>query len=100
MRKVLVVVLLLLLAGVIVVVPVSAMDPHTTSKGQPNQDCEAIFPGEDLSPAGFNTAGFEHATTVYAGAGASLEHANSPHAVSQYDVACFEQCQRMLRQAV
>lgn len=97
MRKELVWGILLLLVGAIVVVPVGAVDPHTTSKGQPNQNCEEIFPGGDLSPPGFNTAGFAHATTVYAGAGSSLEHANSPHAVSQYDVACFQQCQRMLR---
>ena len=97
MRKVLVVGLLLLLAGVIVVVPVSAVDPHTTSKGQPNQDCEAIFPGGDLSPPGFNTDGFNFATTRYAGSGFSV-NADNPHAVSQYDVACFQQCQRMLRQ--
>lgn len=97
MRKELVLGILLLLAGAIVIVPVSAVDPHTTAKGQPNQSCEDIFPGGDVAPPGFNTAGFAHATTVYAGAGASLEHANSPHAVSQYDVACFQQAQRMLR---
>ncbi len=99
MRKELVLGILLLLAGAIVIVPVSAVDPHTTAKGQPNQNCQEIFPGGDLAPAGFNTAGFAHATTVYAGSGASLISGN-PHAVSQYDVACFQQGQRMLRQAV
>ncbi|ACL16043.1 hypothetical protein [Methanosphaerula palustris] len=88
---------ILLLIGGIVVVSVGVADPHTTSKGQPNQNCEEIFPGGDVAPPVFTTAGFAHATTVYAGAGQSLEHANSPHAVSQYDVACFQQAQRMLR---
>ncbi|MEN6517132.1 MAG: hypothetical protein ABFC38_02940 [Methanospirillum sp.] len=66
---------LLLLAGEIVVAPVTAIDPHTTEKGQPNQNCEEIFPGDYVAPPGFTTAGFVNATPVYAGAGASLEHA-------------------------
>ncbi|MEN6340967.1 MAG: hypothetical protein ABFC89_00240 [Methanospirillum sp.] len=100
MKTELLLVSLALLLGALVVVPVGAANPHAAgTTGQPNQNCEEIFPGGDLAPAGFNTLGFAHATTVYAGAGASLEHANSPHAVSQYDVACFQQAQRMLRAA-
>lgn len=60
-----------------------------TSPGQPNQNCESLPP--QYEPHGFTTDGFNHATTVYAGAGASLDHANSDKAVSQYDVACFQQ---------
>jgi hypothetical protein len=97
MRRVLVAGLLLLFAGALVVFPVSAADPHTTSKGQPNQNCEAIFPGGTLSPQGFNTEGFNFATTRYAGSGFTA-NGNNPKAVSQYDVACFEQCSRMQRQ--
>ncbi len=46
------------------------------------------------SPAGFGTAGFENAETHYAGSDGtpSLAHANSLHAVSQYDVAGFQFC--------
>ena len=56
--------------------------------GQPNASCETD-PGSN-PPPGFATGGFEHATTVYAGADNSAS-ANAPansHAVSQYDVAC------------
>jgi len=62
--------------------------PSPNGPGQPSLSCGA--PGAELSPNGFNTAGFAHAETVYAGSGVSLLHANSPHAVSQYDVACFQ----------
>ena len=43
-------------------------------------------------PAGFATAGFANAETHYAGSDgtASLLHAQSDHAVSQYDVACLQ----------
>ena len=51
--------------------------------GQPNQEC----PTPPNVP-GFNSGGFAHAETVYAGAGRSADHANSTAAVSQYDVAC------------
>ncbi len=66
----------------------AAANPSGT--GQPNQDCESIFPGGTLSPAGFNTAGFAVAAGVYAGSGVSTDHAMSSSAVSQYDVACFQ----------
>lgn len=65
-----------------------AMRPPT-SPGQPNQDCEALPP--QYEPHGFTTDGFANAKTHYAGSGPSVEHANSDKAVSQYDVACFEQ---------
>lgn len=55
----------------------------TPSTGQPNQEC----PTPPNVP-GFNSGGFAHAETVYAGAGKSADHANSTAAVSQYDVAC------------
>ena len=62
----------------------AASNPSGT--GQPNQDCEAI----GTMPNGFTTDGFAHAKTVYAGSGASAIHANSIHAVSQYDIACYQ----------
>jgi hypothetical protein len=44
-----------------------------------------------MEPAGFLTAGFAHAETVYAGSDGtpSLANGNS-HAVSQYDIACYQ----------
>ncbi len=74
--------------------PASAARPPT-SPGQPSQSCQAFFgDAGPFIPAGFNTAGFVHATTVYAGAGHSLI-SNNPKAVSQYDVACFQQFMRI-----
>jgi len=67
---------------------VALATPSPNGPGQPGLECGAA--GAELSPNGFNTAGFAHAETVYAGSGVSLLHANSPHAVSQYDVACFQ----------
>jgi hypothetical protein len=61
--------------------------PNPSGTGQPNVECLEDGP---LTP-GFGTAGFEHAETVYAGSGASALHAGSAHAVSQYDVACYQQ---------
>jgi len=56
--------------------------------GQPGAEC-----GEDgatLNPPGFDSQGFANAEEQYAGSDgtASLAHANSEHAVSQYDIAC------------
>jgi hypothetical protein len=45
-------------------------------------------------PPGFEGAGFEHATGVYAGSPGtpSAEHGSS-HAISEYDIACYQQTQ-------
>jgi len=63
--------------------------PGTTC-GSPNA---SMTPGGSGSAAGspFNPDGT--AGTVYAGnpGTASLAHSNSTHAVSQYDIACFQQ---------
>ncbi len=73
----------------------AARNPSGT--GQPNANCEDLFPpGQDLPP-GFNTDGFNHAGTVYAGNGINTLHANSDKAVSQYDVACYQQYMRINR---
>lgn len=76
---ILVLVLALMVAG-----PAFAA-PNPGGTGQPSQSCEA----QPSGPNGFNTAGFNHATTVYAGSGASTA-SNNTHAVSQYDVACYQ----------
>lgn len=60
------------------------------SAGQPNAECDEVAVA--LQPPGFQTAGFAHAESVYAGSEGtpSAEHANSPAAVSQYDIACIK----------
>ena len=63
-----------------------AADPGTL--GQPNQSCQSVFPSGTFTPNGFNTAGFNHATTVYAGS--QPQNSHNPNSVSQYDVACFQ----------
>jgi hypothetical protein len=64
----------------------AATNPSGT--GQPNQECESS------TPPGFSSGGFANAEEHYAGEGTgSLEHAGSSHAVSQYDVACFQYSQ-------
>ncbi len=75
----------------------AAFADSTGNTGQPGQSCQAqqpsFTPGNSASAPGsvFNTIG--QAGTVYAGnpGSASLAHANSANAVSQYDVACFQQ---------
>ena len=66
----------------------AARNPGGT--GQPGVECGD--PGAEVMPPGFETGGFAHAETVYAGSdgSASLAHTDNPHAVSQYDVACFQ----------
>ena len=63
----------------------AARNPAGT--GQPGASCQS----EPTQPNGFGTVGFTHATTVYAGSPGtpSLANGNS-HAVSQYDVACYQ----------
>ncbi len=87
--------LILLLAALLLVVGISS-SAHTVAAtstgapGQPNQSCQSVFPDGTFNPPGFNTAGFTHAATVYAGSGENLETPANSHAVSQYDVACFQ----------
>ena len=68
-----------------------ADNPHTTpgSTGQPGKEASD---DPALKPPGFSTAGFANAESHYAGSDGtpSLAHSNSPHAVSQYDVAGFQ----------
>jgi hypothetical protein len=67
-------------------VAVPALAANPPGAGQPNQSCEE----QPASPPGFNSGGFANADTHYAGNGAPSLNANSNHAVSQYDVACFQ----------
>ena len=64
-----------------------AANPHSSgTTGQPNQSCEDL----GIDHAGFNTGGFANAQSHYANPGVVPATANG-HAVSQYDVACFQQ---------
>jgi hypothetical protein len=79
--------LIALVVLAVVIAPAVAANPHANgTTGQPNQSCEESQPG----PPGFNSGGFANAEEHYAGNGKSAAHANSDHAVSQYDVACFQ----------
>ena len=64
----------------------AAFGANPGTQGQPNQSCEDL----GIDHAGFDTGGFAHAQTVYANPGVVPATANG-HAVSQYDVACFQQ---------
>jgi hypothetical protein len=83
--------IVLLAAALLIVLalaPNAIAAPNPGGTGQPNAEC-----GEEdasQSPPGFDTAGFAHAETLYAGEGHSADNANSDHAVSQYDVACYQ----------
>ena len=59
---------------------------NPSGSGQPNASCEE----STLAPNGFSSGGFANADLHYAGNGAPSLNANSDHAVSQYDVACYQ----------
>jgi hypothetical protein len=79
---------------------VASADPSPNGPGQPgapgttcgSSSATTSTPGNSANANGspFNPNG--QAGTVYAGnpGTASAEHANSVHAVSQYDIACFQ----------
>jgi len=77
--------LLLLLAAL---APATFAAPNPSGTGQPGAECGAE--NALTAPAGFSTGGFAHAEEMYAGSGASTGTPASDHAVSQYDVACFQ----------
>lgn len=66
----------------------AALAGNPAGTGQPGAECGDE--GATVMPHGFTTGGFANAEEHYAGHGASAQHANSPHAVSQYDVACYQ----------
>lgn len=94
MKKIIVLATSLALAAGFGLTALAAGNPSGT--GQPNQTCvttttAANEPGNAGSARGsaFNENG-GIAGSVYAGNGISATKANSSHAVSQYDVACFQ----------
>lgn len=70
--------------------PAGTVQPGTASPA--GASCGS--PGSTVMPPGFEGAGFEHAAGVYAGSPGtpSAEHGSS-HAISEYDVACYQQTQ-------
>ena len=83
MRRFLLIALASLIVGAFAAVPAGATS--TGTQGQPNQDCESLLANGGSEPPGFTTAGFANAQGVYA----HMQNGNT-HAVSQYDVACFQ----------
>jgi hypothetical protein len=80
----------LLAAGLLALPTAPALAaPNPAGTGQPGAECGEE--GATMEPAGFLTAGFAHAETVYAGSEGTASLANgSSHAVSQYDIACYQ----------
>jgi hypothetical protein len=64
----------------------TALAGNPSGSGQPNASCEE----STSEPNGFNSGGFANADLHYAGNGAPSLNAASDHAVSQYDVACYQ----------
>jgi hypothetical protein len=60
---------------------------NPAGSGQPSASCEE----STVAPPGFGTGGFENAESHYAGSeGTHSLNSGNDHAVSQYDVACFQ----------
>jgi hypothetical protein len=67
----------------------AAAAPNPSGTGQPGAECGEA--NASVEPAGFSTDGFANAEARYAGSEGTPSAANgSSHAVSQYDVACFQ----------
>jgi hypothetical protein len=65
----------------------AARNPSGT--GQPNQSCGSRTAATE--PNGFGTGGFDNAEAKYAGSdGTPSQENGDSHAVSQYDVACYQ----------
>ena len=64
----------------------AARNPNPTGSGQPTASCDV----STTEPAGFSSPGFAKAEGHYANPGVVPVTA-SPNAVSQYDVACYQQ---------
>ena len=88
MRRLILVALAALVVAAFAAAPAgAARNPAGT--GQPGAECGAD--NALVEPAGFSTGGFANAEAHYAGSEGTPSAANgSSHAVSQYDVACFQ----------
>jgi hypothetical protein len=89
LRKKLVVVLAATLMLALSSGPAAFAAPNPSGMGQPDQEC-----GEPVQPTRprVSTDGFVNAEDHYAGSEGTPSEANasSSHAVSQYDVACYQ----------
>ena len=88
MRRFLLIAIASLVVAAIAAAPASANRPTPPGEpGQPNVSCDVFNTAE---PHGFtDSAGFANAEDHYANPGVVPDMANG-HAVSQYDVACFQ----------
>ena len=86
MRRSIVVVALSLVIAAFMATSAFGASPGT--QGQPGQSCEDL----GITHQGFTTGGFANATSRYANVPESGQgQETNTHAVSQYDVACFQQ---------
>ncbi len=102
--------ILVLIAGLVAfgTINVAFANPSPNGPGQPGAIADGQpgapgttcgSPGAENSPPGqLKYAFLNIATAHYAGSPdtPSLEHANSPHAISQYDIACYQVTQHGL----
>jgi len=93
--------MLVLIAGLVAIgmAGVAFANPSPNGPGQPGAPGTTCgSPGAEYSPPGQLTDGFLNAGLHYAGSPGtpSLEHANSTHAISQYDIACYQVTQHGL----
>ena len=84
MRRFIVAAIASLVVAAFAAVPAAARS--TGTPGQPNQDCETLLDYGGSQPPGFGKDGFANAQDNYADQPAN----SNDHAVSQYDVACFQ----------
>ena len=89
MRSSIAVVALSLIIAALMATSAFGANPHQEgTTGQPGQSCEDL----GITHQGFTSGGFLHAKTVYANVPESGQgNETNSHAVSQYDVACFQQ---------
>jgi len=75
-------------AGILLLAGGAFAAANPSGTGQPNASCEET----SSAPNGFSTAGFANAESHYAGSDGtpSQTNAHSSHALSQYDVACYQ----------
>ncbi len=79
-----------ILIGSFLTLSLALAAPNPSGTGQPGAGCGSE--GATMMPQGFSSGGFATAEERYAGSDgtASLAHAGSDQAVSQYDVACYQ----------
>ena len=91
MRRSIAVVALSLIIAAFMATSAFATPVPNQPPGQPSQSCEDL----GITHQGFTSGGFLHAKTVYANVPESGQgNETNSHAVSQYDVACFQVAQQ------